>query len=313
MIFLSPKASAHNHAKCIVFLLLILAAWPSFSNQELLSRLPQSELDAQSPSHWVSGAIGDMSLDRAECRSFPNEQLRQRIVDIATQEWAFFGSREYQVRSAAEEALPREERRQRRPRLNLEESIRLATSIAGYWSTTVEGEWIIERQNQRWIEDGEAARWRDAWSAAFISWVMCEAGINSREQFRHAIAHHSYIDQAIRARDGEEPNALYVAYDSGEAEVSVGDLLCTGTRPLYLNLNQRRAQMGVGARTHCDIVVELDEDAGTINTIGGNVQSAVTLKKHWMADDGRILSPVDRQGRPVFAHLKLANLQSEAE
>lgn len=267
-------------------------------------RLPPSEFDVRPPSLWVEGEMGEMQVQRAECRSFPQNQIRQRIVDIARQEWEFFGSREYQVRSAAEEALPREARRQRRPRLGLEESVRVATSIAGYWSSTAEGEWIVARQNDEWREEGNAARWRDAWSAAFISWVMCEAGVNSRNEFRHAIAHHSYIDQAIRARDGIEPSALYVAHDGGEKDVSPGDLLCTGTRPQYQNLEERRTQIGEGARTHCDIVVQVNKDEGTIDTIGGNVQSAVTLKTLWI-EDGRILSPVDREGRPVFAHLKL--------
>lgn len=286
-------------------LIFALTTFSAFAGAEPVQRLPLSEFDVRPPSHWVDGEMGDMSVRRAECRSFPKEQLRQRIVDIATQEWTFFGSREYQARSAAEEALPRELRRQRRPRLSPEESERVASSIAGYWSTTAEGEWIVDRQNNEWEEEGEAARWRDAWSAAFISWVMCEAGINSREEFRHAIAHHSYIDQAIRARDEESAGTLYIAYDSGEAEVSVGDLMCTGTRPRYQNLDERRSQIGEGARTHCDIVVKVDKNAKTIDTIGGNVQSAVTLKRLWFSEDGRVLSPVDRAGRPVFAHLKM--------
>ncbi len=294
------------HTRVHPYLALTLILVSGIIQAQSLNRLPQSEFDVRPPSLWVDGEIGDMSVERAECRSFPEHQLRQRIVEIAQQEWTFFGSREYQVRSAVEEALPWETRRQRRPRLGLEESIRVASSIAGYWSSTAEGEWIVARQNDEWKEEGEAARWRDAWSAAFISWVMCEAGVDSRDEFRHAIAHHSYIDQAIRARDGEEPSALYVAHDSGEQDVAPGDLLCTGTRPQYQNLDERRAQIGEGARTHCDIVVKVNLEEGTIDTIGGNVQSAVTLKTLWI-ENGRILSPVDREGRPVFAHLKLKN------
>ena len=272
--------------------------------RQVFDRLPQSQFDVRPPSLWVEGQIGNMSVRRSQCRQFPVNELRQRIVDIALQEWAYFGYRMYRVRTAEEEALPRELRRQRRPRLDQQESIRLASSIAGYWSATAEGGWIVERQNERWTLEGEAARWRDAWSAAFVSWVMCEAGINSPDNFRHAIAHHSYIDQAIRARDENDTKSLFVAYDAGETNVELGDLLCTGTRPRYVTLAQRRAQLGEGARTHCDIVVKIDKQANTIDTIGGNVQSAVTLKRHWLAKDGRILSPVERAGRPVFAHLK---------
>ena len=36
---------------------------------------------------------------------------------------------------------------------------------------------------------------------------MCEAGLGSTTQFRRAVAHHSYIDQAVRARDGHASEA----------------------------------------------------------------------------------------------------------
>lgn len=271
-----------------------------------VQRQPQSDFDVRPPFLWVEGEMGSMSVSMAQCRSYPADQLRQRIVDIALQEWAFFGAPEYQVSwELAEEGLSDQERRARRPRLGLEESTRVATSIAGYWSTTREGEWIVDRQNDEWNEDGAGARWRDAWSAAFISWVMCEGGVDSSDQFQHAIAHHKYIDQAIRARDGEVQNTLYVAYDAGEKEVLPGDLLCTGSRPQYQNLAERRQQIGLGARTHCDIVINADYETGSIQTIGGNVQSAVRLKPIQITEDGRLLSPVDPSGRPVFAHLKL--------
>jgi hypothetical protein len=291
---------------------IILPIWFSvgsfmlMAEQDPLERQPLSEIDARPPFLWVEGSIGNMSVARAECRSFPNEELRQRIVGIALQEWAFFGSPEFQIRyELEEEGLSSEERRARRPRLSPEESERVAASIAGYWSTTAEGEWIVERQNDEWNEEGAAARWRDAWSAAFISWVMCESGIDSPDEFRHAIAHHKYIDQAIRARDGEEKDALYVAYDAGEQEVLPGDLLCTGSRPQYQTLAERRQQIGLGARTQCDIVIDVDYEAGSIDTIGGNVQSAVRMKPIQISEDGKLLSPVDPRGRPVFAHLKL--------
>ena len=90
-----------------------------------------------------------------------------------------------------------------RSRLPPAEAARVAASIAGYWAVTPEGSWIVARQNDRWNgEDGIAARWNAPWSAAFVSWVMCEAGLGTNARFQRAIAHHAYIDQAIRARDG---------------------------------------------------------------------------------------------------------------
>ncbi len=148
------------------------------------------------------------------------------------------------------------------------------------------------------------ARWRDPWSAAFISWVMCESGIDDQQQFQRAIAHHSYIDQAIRARDNPDGKALFVAYQPGEQPINPGDLLCSGLRPMYRTLAERRAQLGVGARTHCDIVVEVNESAQQILTIGGNVRASVRMKVFPAGvESGGQLAPLPTS-RYIFAHLR---------
>ena len=152
--------------------------------------------------------------------------------------------------------------RARFPGLPEEEAVRLAPTVAGYWAVTPQGANMITRQNRAWEGPwGIDGRWADPWSAAFISWVMCEAGLGETSQFQRAIAHRAYIDQAIRARDGSAPDAGYVAYEVGEAAIMPGDMLCIGRRPAYRTIADRRRQLGVGARTHCDIVVKVDEPA----------------------------------------------------
>jgi hypothetical protein len=190
--------------------------------------------------------------------------------------------------------------------LNPEQVAQVAGAVSGYWAAIPNSDWILARQNEAWKQpDGLSSRWRDPWSAAFISWVMCESGISDQAQFQRAIAHHSYIDQAIRARDGAAPESLFIAYDPGEAEIVPGDLICSGLRPTYRSLAQRRAQLGEGARTHCDIIVSVDEINARILTIGGNVRASVRMK----------IFPAGLQERPyfsplptnryIFAHLKL--------
>ena len=128
------------------------------------------------------------------------------IVDVGS----FFGSSVIDMTSQEE----LETNNGRRPRfwrtnwMDEEEAARLADDVAGYWAAAPDSSWIVNKQNQRWQELGITARWRDFWSAAFISWVMCESGLGKPEQFQRAIAHHTYIDQAIRARDGLEPESL---------------------------------------------------------------------------------------------------------
>ena len=137
---------------------------------------------------------------------------------------------------------------------------------------------------------------------------MCEAGLGATSQFQRAIAHHAYIDQAIRARDGRAPQAAFTAYDLGETAITPGDLLCSSRRPAYRTIAERRRQMGVGARSHCDIVVKVDEARERILAIGGNVRGAVSLKllraSHKAGQPLRLLD-MEEDARPIFAHLKL--------
>jgi hypothetical protein len=282
-----------------------------------LPRLPASVLAVTPPSARVSGTPGSMQIIERSCNSAPlDPELRRRIVATAAQEWAFFGFQVDDQRGTAPlpGAPPQNNNRRRFGPLNANEVARVADSVGGYWSAAPGSDWILARQNEAWNSpDGLASRYRDPWSAAFISWVMCESGLGDEERFERAIAHHSYIDQAIAARDNAATQPAYRAYDPGEQPVNPGDMLCSGLRPTYRNLAQRRAQLGVGARTHCDIVVQVDETAGQILTIGGNVRSSVRLKifPAAIASD-RAFAPLPT-ARTIFAHLKLQTDAIEAD
>ncbi len=186
--------------------------------------------------------------------------------------------------------------------MNPEEGARVASTIGGYWAATPQGAWMLDRQNARWNRpEGLMSRWRDPWSAAFISWVMCEGGLGDSDQFQRAIAHHIYVDQAIRARDSDSASAAFRAHDIGETAVAPGDLLCSSRRNAYASIAQRRRHLGVSARMHCDIVVRLEPQRSRLLAIGGNVRGTVRLK---------VLPAYTREGRltpagRAFAHLKL--------
>jgi hypothetical protein len=322
-------ARRRSHVRLLAVALgLWCAAAAPAAQQTPLDRLPTAILDVTPPGARVRGRPGEMAVQARPCRAEPSAGLRRRIVDVAAQEWGFFGFRivdRTEIAPRVERAsgiLPAPARvggvddatrsadagGRRRARFSPEEAGRVATSIAGYWAVTPEGAWIVGRQNDEWKgPDGIAARWNAPWSAAFISWVMCEAGLETTETFQRAVAHHAYIDQAIRARDGRAPRAAYVAYDVGEAAIAPGDMLCSSRRPVYRTLAERRRQMGVGARTHCDIVVKVDERADRILVIGGNVRGTVSLKLlRAEREPGRPLGVMDPdEERPIFAHLQL--------
>ena len=295
-----------------------------------VERLPGEALPVTSPATRVRGEPGQMQVVETSCRSQPMEGVRQRIVAIALQEWAYFGF------SVADETVERGGSfdsenpfagggdapasgdgfggGRRFPRnfswMNPEQAARLAGSIAGYWAITGDGAWIIDRQNQVWTDNGVATRWRDPWSAAFISWVMCESGIAESKRFDHAINHHTYIDQAIVARDGGNTETAYLAYDVGEQPIEAGDLLCAARRPTYDTLDERRDQLGDGIRSHCDIVVKLEPEQSRVLAVGGNVRGSVSLKllaADFVTDEGSAteVESVGRGRGQIFAHLKL--------
>lgn len=276
-----------------------------FAQSTPFERLPAARLDVTPPAERVSGDPGSMVIRRTSCGDLPLDETRRRIVDIAVQEWGFFGFTV--VDQTRIDARGRSTRRSwRRWRPSPAESARVADSIAGYWAVTPQGSWILNAQNGIWNgPSGVSARWRYPWSAAFVSWVMCEAGLGDASRFERAVAHHTYIDQAIRARGSDQTPAGFVAYDIGAMAVAPGDLLCSARRPTYRSIAERRRQMGAGARTHCDIVVKLDPARDRILAIGGNVRGRVSLKLLPAArEPGKHLRPVGG-ARPLFAHLKL--------
>jgi hypothetical protein len=289
----------------------LLYATTSLAQPAPRERLPAEVLDAMPPSARVTGAPGKIAVEYSACRSLPRDQLRRRIVDLAIQEWGYFGFTTVDEASPDFDDRPRR-RDEPRPRwVEPEESARVVQSIAGYWTVTPDGSWILDRQNQIWrSSDGVVERWRDPWSAAFISWVMCESGLAEPAEFQRAVAHYVYIDQAIEARDSGSVETAFVAYEVGEAAVEPGDLLCRARRGAYRTLAERRDDLGDGARSHCDVVIKLDPDNERILAIGGNVRGSVRLKflpaqsKPEPQQTGWY-SAIGRGSRVVFAHLKL--------
>lgn len=303
-------------AGCLLASVLVaLVGVPSGAAAQPLDRLPPNVLDAPPPSARVEGALDEMRTVDLACRTTPPFDLRRRIVELAVQEWAFFGfpvlDRPRGRRLLAEtppgpDGLRFDPTTRRPPTPAAPEAARVAATIAGYWAVTPEGAGIVRTQAERWSRQGAGARWNAPWSAAFISWVMCEAGLGAPEHFTRAIAHWRYVDQAIRATDAGSTAAGYRAWEVGEAEVEPGDLLCAARRPRYTSLAARRRQMGEGASTHCDIVVEVDGEGGRILAIGGNVLRAVSLKVlPARRVPGGGVRAVSTPRAPLYVHLEL--------
>jgi len=308
--------------------------------QSVRERLPRAAFDVIPPSERVGGDRGSFRVVQPACRVGPlGPHTRRRIVDIAVQEWAVFGFQTLDMVSREERLLPSTGAFRivpdalnpafdptGRPRLarrtlklgRWEDEREVLATVAGYWSATPDGGEVLRKQNRAWKSwFGEDVGWIEPWSAAFVSWVMCEAGLGERETFRRSIAHWEYVDQAIDERDRPGSGA-YEAHDLGEAAVAPGDLLCNARgEARYRTLADRRPDIGRYAPLHCDIVVKLDPQAGVIFTIGGNVLNSVSLAA--VATD--LSSPTPRPlgedalggARRWFAHLKLKTDPIEAD
>ena len=61
------------------------------AQQPAFDRLSLDRLDVLPPSERVSGTPGEMAIRTTMCRDLPLNEVRRRIVDVAAQEWGFFG------------------------------------------------------------------------------------------------------------------------------------------------------------------------------------------------------------------------------
>lgn len=135
------------------------------------------------------------------------------------------------------------------------------------------------------------------WSAAFVSWVMTQAGVAG---FLRSPRHIDYIRAAYR-NDGGSP---YRLTDPGIEKPAPGDLLCLlrgRDRSLgFAGLNAELARGGtVHWKSHCDIVVAANVGGDrTLYLIGGNVLNTVMMRKLPLDRAGRLVlpAPIDGNG-----------------
>lgn len=231
-------------------------------------------------------------------------ELRRRIVDLAAREWEAFHFPTLDIASVGLPIVPRVQSQssgarsrailpdvinpplpqplQRALRLGLVEDDGDAIErIGGYWAV-VPGQSAVATQNVIWGKGGwPGAGWAQPWSAAFISWTMCEAGL-SRAQFQRSAAHWAYVADMF---SGDAAQAFAPAPLS--VRVTPGDLVCAGRADdkEIASLDEARVAAQQGALMHCDIVVGLLPDRALL--IGGNVMNAIALT----------IAPADRQGR----------------
>jgi hypothetical protein len=158
------------------------------------------------------------------------------------------------------------------------------------------------------------------WSAAFICFVMRQAGVRPADGFVFGQRHMEYIVGALRNRERSDHARPFWLVDhvelQHEAPPERGDLLCFnrgGSHHTYSSL--RRSFWSGGhqnARTfgisHCRVVVGTGVSRGRrfIDTIGGNESNSVRLTRIAADQYGNIPNP---QALRIFGMIKLVECQ----
>jgi hypothetical protein len=156
----------------------------------------------------------------------------------------------------------------------------LWSRIGDYWALVGRPEW-----------NGRSDK---PWSGIFVSWVVHEAGVPSRD-FPPSGRHAGFLLPLLDAQIGGRARR-FVVHDWRDYAPKPGDLICAGTRwtaPRDIYALRAAVDREVA---HCDVVV--DTRGSQIRAIGGNVHDTVAMCIY-PRNGGGTLAEVG--GRPWFA------------
>ena len=205
------------------------------------------------------------SVERGD--SFNDRAPNNRIAAVAWREWTKFGRSTvvYGGQHSANGYINRTGMNER--------SEPLASRVSEYWGACGRPEWNGRTSSK-------------PWSAAFVSWVMANAGVSQRD-FPANGRHGGYL-AALYERQRSGGFTLHAPQDYAP---KAGDLVCAGTAGAsWRNADARTAKKRIDSTAaHCDVVV--DVRGGYVHAVGGNVKNSVTMS----------LYPIDRSGH--LAHI----------
>lgn len=149
------------------------------------------------------------------------------------------------------------------------------------------------------------ASWSEAWSAAFLSFVISESAQRHPEAggFAYSENHTGYAAAAVEAVRSGTSHHRYVARPVLTFVPRPGDMACS-----YRNQDRREpwkpdlADWHLGS-AHCDLVLAVDRRAteGRIFAVGGNVFQSVSVSVHATDAEGRLVESQFRNWAIVLA------------
>jgi hypothetical protein len=166
----------------------------------MLALLMSRSLAAEGPQVTITNEGGVPQIQIAEtgpsCPTHPiDDGLRQRIIDVAAHEWAEFDFPRLSLRplvgyNVLPPGISPDQRKTRAsggfvarvlPVGAMEDDAAVRMHIGRYWASTPQAERVFRRQNETWSASRGRAGWTEYWSAAFVSYVMCMAGLKNEE------------------------------------------------------------------------------------------------------------------------------------
>ncbi len=201
------------------------------------------------------------------------------LVALSFMEWDRFGRQTWRYRAGARDGVE--------TRRGVRETER-PDWVQRYWRAVGE---------PRSVEDIP----RVAWSAAFVSWIMVQAGVPTAA-FCGAPAHSMYLE-TIWTRQRRDPAAPFALHPPAAIRPSVGDLVCAARRGddgvlSDIAVGRFRDPDGRFLPSHCDIVVGVDRGARRLEAIGGNVADSVTMSVLDLDAEGFLVVGRDRERDP---------------
>jgi hypothetical protein len=147
--------------------------------------------------------------------------------------------------------------------------------LVSYWTSTFQPTEVPGQVRPGALTEaraGEMIASSAAWSAAFICYCICIAGIQENTVFPRSFRHLTYIWHAIdMKRRGVRSNPVW-GYSVGEYSPGVGDLVCRARTDSGI----RYDSVPLSGDSHVDIVCErysgLGRDDNYIIVIGGNLE-----------------------------------------
>jgi hypothetical protein len=140
---------------------------------------------------------------------------------------------------------------------------------------------ILPRLRKYWEEGSGIIRddnyyINQAWSAAFISYLMRKSGAGN--DFKYSQSHSQYIAEAVKNKK-ENNSKKFKAYKPNEVKVEVGDLVC------YPRQSGVSYDSKAGYLSHCDLITSIK--GNTAVGIGGNISDSVS-KDNYLLKEGKI-------------------------